>query len=91
VATKSEREDIREERADQQEFASAETRSDFGEEEGADLMMKGSINAIVDQKGGKAVISYQIDMELIKMESNKKVWIGDKKIKKYVERSKTKF
>jgi len=91
VASKSERDEIREERADQQEFASAETRSDFGEEKGADLMMSGSINTIVDQEGKKAVIYYQINMELKEMESNEKVWIGEKKIKKYVERASTKF
>jgi len=91
VATKNEREQIREERSDQQEFASAETRSDFGEERGANLMMSGSINAIVDQEGKKAVIFYQIDMELINLESNEKVWTDGKKIKKYVERATTKF
>jgi PBP1b-binding outer membrane lipoprotein LpoB len=91
VASKSERDEIREERADQQEFASAETKSDFGEERGADLMMSGSINTIVDQEGKKAVIYYQINMELKEMESNEKVWIGEKKIKKYVERASTKF
>jgi len=91
VATKSEREQIREERTDQQEFASAETKSDFGEERGANLMMSGSINTIVDQEGKKAVIYYQINMELTNLESNEKTWIGEKKIKKYVERASTKF
>jgi len=91
VATKNEREAIREEREDQQENASVETRSDFGEEKGANLMMSGSINTIVDQEGKRAVIYYQINMELMNMESNEKSWIGEKKIKKYVERATTKF
>ncbi len=91
VATKSEREQIREERADQQENASVYTRKSQGEESGADLMMIGSINAIVDQEGRKAVIYYQVNMELVDLESNMKVWIGEKKIKKYVERATTKF
>jgi hypothetical protein len=30
-------------------------------------------------------------MELIDLESTKKVWIGDKKIKKYVERASTRL
>jgi len=91
VASKGERDQIREERADQQDNASVETRSDFGEERGADLMMSGSINTIVDQEGKRAVIYYQINMELTNLESNQKAWIGEKKIKKYVERSTTKF
>jgi len=91
VASKSERDQIREERADQQEFASAATRSDFGEERGADLMMSGSINTIVDQEGKKAVIYYQINMELTNLESNQKAWIGEKKIKKYIEKASAKF
>jgi uncharacterized protein (TIGR02722 family) len=91
VATKTEREQIREEREDQQENASDETRSDFGEERGADLMMSGTINTIVDQEGKRAVIFYQINMELTNIESNQKVWMGEKKIKKYVEKATTKF
>jgi hypothetical protein len=33
------------------------------------------------------VIFYQINLELVNIESNRKVWIGDKKIKKYVTKS----
>ncbi len=91
VATQNEREQLREERDDQQENASVYTRKSQGEETGADLMMIGSINTIVDQEGSKAVVFYQVNMELIDLESNMKVWIGEKKIKKYVERAKTKF
>ncbi len=91
VANKVERDQLREEKADMQSNASATTGKSQGEEQGADLMLLGSINTIVDQEGKKAVLFYQVDMELIEIESNKKVWIGDKKIKKYVQRSKTKF
>ncbi len=91
VAAKTERSQIRDEKADQAQHASADSRQVMGEESGADLMMIGSINTIVDQEGKDAVLFYQIDMELIEIESNKKVWIGNKKIKKFVERSRTKF
>jgi hypothetical protein len=67
------------------------TRQDAGEESGAELMMIGELNSIVDQEGGKAVVFYQINLELVQMETHKKLWIGDKKIKKFVERSETKF
>jgi len=91
VASKQEREEIRDEREDQQENASVTSRKDMGEEQGADLMMKGSINAIVDREGKTSVIFYQVNMELIELESNKKVWIGEKKIKKVVERAGTRL
>ncbi|MDO5576324.1 MAG: penicillin-binding protein activator LpoB [Fibrobacter sp.] len=91
VATKTERDQLREEKADQAENASVYTAKSAGEETGADLMLIGTINTIVDQEGNKAVVFYQTNLELVEIESNRKVWIGEKKIKKYVERAKTKF
>lgn len=91
VASKIERDQIREEKADQAEHASVSTAKSMGEETGAELMLIGSINTIFDQEDTRAVLFYQVDMELIEIETNKKVWIGDKKIKKYVTRSRTKF
>jgi uncharacterized protein (TIGR02722 family) len=91
VASKAERKQLRDEIADQQGNAAADSRKDSGEESGADLMLIGNISTIVDQEGGKAVLFYQVDMELIELETNMKKWIGDKKIKKYVTRAKTKF
>ncbi len=91
VANKSERLQIREEVADQMVNSSEETRKDGGEESGADLMLIGSINTIADQEGNKAVMYYQINLELIEIETHKKLWIGDKKIKKYITRTSTTF
>ena len=91
VANKAERGQIRDEKADQSTNASVQTRQDAGEESGAQLMMIGELNSIVDQDGGKAVVFYQVNLELIEIETHKKLWIGDKKIKKFVERSETKF
>jgi len=87
VASKVERSQIREEREDQQENTSVSTRSDMGEEQGADLMLIGYINTIIDNAGKTSVIFYQVDMELIQLESNKKVWMGGKKHKKVIERA----
>jgi penicillin-binding protein activator len=87
VASKTEREQIRDEKADMQDNASVQTAKSQGEETGADLMMIGSLNSIVDQEGGKAVVYYQINMELIEIESHSKVWIGEKKIKKFIDRA----
>jgi hypothetical protein len=78
------REKMRIERADQQKFASLDTQKKWGKELGADFMLFGTINSIVDQEGKKKVIFYQINLELADLETNEIVWIGDKKIKKYV-------
>jgi penicillin-binding protein activator len=91
VATKTEREQLRDEKADMEDNASKQTAKSMGEETGADLMMIGTINTIVDQEGSKAVVFYQVNMELVEIESNRKTWIGEKKIKKYVERATTRF
>jgi len=91
VANKAERGQIRDEKADQASNASVQTRQSAGEESGAQLMMIGELNSIVDQEGGKAVVFYQVNLELVEIETHKKLWIGDKKIKKFVERSETKF
>jgi PBP1b-binding outer membrane lipoprotein LpoB len=91
VANKGEREQLRDEKADQGRNASVETRNKAGEESGAELMLIGSINSIVDQEGSKAVVFYQINLELVQIESGRKLWIGDKKIKKYVTKNSTKF
>jgi len=79
------REKMRQERADQQEFASEETMKKWGEEVGADFMMTGSVNSITDQYGKDKVVMYQVDLELSNLETNEKVWIGNKKIKKAIE------
>jgi uncharacterized protein (TIGR02722 family) len=91
VANKAERGQIRDEKSDQATNSSVQTRQSSGEESGAQLMMIGELNSIVDQEGGKAVVFYQVNLELVEIESHKKLWIGDKKIKKFVERSETKF
>lgn len=79
------RDQIRRERADQQNNASVETMKKWGLEVGADYMLQGVINSIVDAEGRKKVVYYQIDMELTNIQTNEIVWIGDKKIKKYIK------
>jgi uncharacterized protein (TIGR02722 family) len=84
VASAEEREEIRGERADQQQYASEESVKQWGREHGADYMLSGVINSIEDQEGGEMVVFYQVDLSLIDLESNAKVWQGQKKIKKYI-------
>lgn len=91
VASAEERLGVREERLDQDLNAAPDTRKAPGMEAGADYMLIGALNSIVDQEGGDKVIYYQVDLELIDMTNNRKVWIGNKKIKKFVNRSRFGF
>ena len=88
VADAGDRGDIRAEREAMQGNVTPETLKEFGKELGADYVMMGQINQIIDEEAGEKVSFYQTDLELISVESNEKVWIGDKKIKKFIERSK---
>ncbi|MDD7578397.1 MAG: penicillin-binding protein activator LpoB [Elusimicrobia bacterium] len=89
VASSSERGEIRTERLEQDEFASEATRKAFGKEVGADYMLSGVLNSVVDKAGSKALVFYQVNLKLINIETNQIVWNGQKQIKKYVKRSKT--
>jgi len=91
VASSDERGEIREERTDQDLNASEETRNEAGQETGADFMLKGQINTIVDVEGNKQVRYYQVDLTMISLADNRKVWLGQKKIKKLVENAKVRY
>jgi len=87
VAGGKDRDDLRRERLDQLSNSSEETIKEFGREIGADLMLFGSIVSFVDEAGGTRVVSYQVDMYLVDIEKNLKVWAGQEKIKKKIKRS----
>ncbi|MFP4151830.1 MAG: penicillin-binding protein activator LpoB [Alkalispirochaeta sp.] len=91
VAAAQQREELREERVDQQTQASQETISRLGEETGADFMLQGSISSVVDAIEGVRTVFYQVDMELISIETNEKVWLGQKEIKKIVEQDRRRW
>jgi uncharacterized protein (TIGR02722 family) len=91
VASRGQRQEIRQERSEQQEYASDETVKRMAEEVGADFLVQGSIKTIADQIEGVRVIYYQTDLEMINVESNEKVWIGTKKIKKEISKKSTKW
>ncbi|TCC95044.1 penicillin-binding protein activator LpoB [Pedobacter hiemivivus] len=79
------REELRGEKADQQDNATISTMKKFGLENGADYILQGSINSIVDSHKRKKVVYYQVNLELTDIQTNEVVWIGDKKIAKYVK------
>lgn len=89
VAASGERSWVREERNNQQQgFTDPETIKKIGKETGADYILIGSINSVKDEVKGKYVILYQTNLELIDLTTNLKVWIGQKQLKKIVQRSK---
>lgn len=79
------RNELRAERVDQQENASVSTMKKFGLETGADYMLQGTINSVVDAHKREKVVYYQIDLTLTNIQTNEKVWFGEKKIKKFVK------
>lgn len=88
VASANARDEIRLERDDQAANATMATQNEMGQEYGADFMMQGQINTIIDINNSTEVRFYQVNLELISMKDNRKVWIGEKKIKKLVKNSK---
>jgi len=87
VANSEERQQLRREIDDQKGNATDETAKERGQETGADIMLTGTINSIIDQSGGDQIKFYQVDLELIDLQSHEKLWIGNKKIKKSIEKS----
>lgn len=86
VTAGEKRNELRGERADQQDFASVATMKRFGQELGADFIMQGTVKSIVDGIGREKTTFWQVDVELTDMETNEIVWIGDYKGKKYIVR-----
>ena len=91
VASSTERKEIRGERADQDINASEATRKAMGKEKGADFMLSGTINTIIDVNGSDQLRYYQVNLTLISLVNNEIVWNGEKKIKKMIARSKLRF
>jgi uncharacterized protein (TIGR02722 family) len=87
VASGGLRAEMRDERRDQQQNARADTRARQGQELGARYMLAGDLQAIEDVDGRERVVFYQVDASLIDLETNAKVWVGQHKIKKYIERA----
>lgn len=86
VAGAEERQGVRTERADQQSNAVADSRARVAMEQGAQFMLQGDVQAIEDAQGREKAVTYQIDATLVDLESNAKVWVGQHRIKKTIDR-----
>jgi uncharacterized protein (TIGR02722 family) len=91
VAGRGDREELRTERKEQAIHAREDTQKAPGKEIGADYMMKGTIATILDEAEGTKAVFYQVDLQMVDLESNAKVWYGQKKIKKVVEKKRSIF
>ncbi|MEP2669584.1 MAG: penicillin-binding protein activator LpoB [Cyclobacteriaceae bacterium] len=85
VESDSFRDKLREERAQQQDFSSSETASQWGLEVGADLMLFGEMTSETDVYNNKRVVNYIVTLFLTDIETNKRVWYGQKEIKKFIK------
>ena len=84
VVAGEKRNELRKERAEQQDYASPETTKKWGKELGADFILQGTINSIVDSYKKQKVVTFQIDLQLTNIETNEVVWMGDKNIIKQI-------
>jgi penicillin-binding protein activator len=78
------RDKVREERAQQQEFADPATVSQWGKEVGANLMLFGDMTSQTDVYNRKRVVDYVTTLYLTDMETNMRVWYGQEEIKKFI-------
>jgi PBP1b-binding outer membrane lipoprotein LpoB len=85
VESDSFRDKLREERAEQQDFASSNTASKWGKEQGANLMLFGEMTSETDVYNKRKVVNYITTLFLTDIESNKRVWYGQEEIKKYIK------
>ena len=91
VADATQRDELRAEKYDQAENA-YETAKSIGNETAADFMLQGSVTTIVDTEGRQQVRTYQVDMQLIDLETNKIIWSDQNNdIRKYIKKAAAKF
>jgi uncharacterized protein (TIGR02722 family) len=92
VENGSARDELRAERQDQQTSASEATAAPLGQENGAQLMLQGTVNSIVDTAGNKQVRSYFVTASLTNLATNVINWEGENdSIKKEISRPKSKM
>jgi penicillin-binding protein activator len=79
------RDQLRKERAEQQDFADPATIAKWGHETGADLMLFGEMSSETDTHNNRRVVNYITTLFLTDVETNKRVWYGQHEIKKLVK------
>jgi len=84
VAARDDRGELRDERLQGQEWNTPQTRKIMKEELGADLILLGDVNDVVQRSLDNRTVSkyYQVNLDLTDLQSNEKVWIGSVEVKK---------
>lgn len=92
VSSSTERQALREEKADQADHSTYDTAKEMDQETGADFMLKGSVKTIVQSAGDKTVRTYYVYAELHDIKTNKILWMAENdSIKKVIKRQKAKL
>jgi len=87
VASRDMRQELRDERDDQQIHSSETTASALGNETGANFMLTGAVRMIEDRAGNITVRSYFVSADLTNIETNERLWMGENnEIKKTITR-----
>lgn len=84
VAAVEERDQIRQERASVADWSRPETVKRMAHELGADMMLLTRVgeNVEISRSGNVRIQYYQVNLELVDIESNEKLWIGERQIEK---------
>ena len=86
------RDELRNERLEQQGNASEQTAARLANETGADFMLTGTVRSIVDRAGNQSVRTYFVSAELTNIETNQRLWMGtNSEIKKVITRPKNRL
>jgi uncharacterized protein (TIGR02722 family) len=85
VESDEQRDKLRIERVQQQEFSDPSTIAQWGKEIGANLMLFGEMTSETDTHNNKRVVNYQTTLFLTDMETNKRIWYGQHEIKKFIK------
>lgn len=93
VADRGDRDALRTERYDQDDWGAGETSgNDLDNEAGADFMLTGSVKTVVDQAGGQSVRTYFVDAAMTNIRTNARMWMGQNSgVKKVIKRPKNKL
>jgi hypothetical protein len=86
IASSTARDELRKEISEKEQHITDAIHRALGEDAGADYMLNGSINSMYDAISGDRVRVYQIDLGLIELSSNRKVWTGQRKIRKMIKK-----
>lgn len=89
VASKDIREAIQDEFVDFEDNLSTydrlEKQRDCAKKLGVNRMIFSSITSIIDKEGNRSVRFYQFDIKLVDVNTNEVMWMGTKKIKKFIK------